>query len=123
MPENELSRFLIACEGETGCAKWQDDIFPPKKPVSVSTTMTSVAAPSSTECEKVPEIHKAAPVVQQAPTPIVVPAKPLSSVKGTCAVAPETKSVLATAPLREKPTEAPLNQLVSATPSLNKGEG
>lgn len=123
MPENELSRFLIACEGETGCAKWQDDIFSPKKPVSVSTTMTSVAAPSSTECEKVPEIHKAAPVVQQTPTPVAVPAKLLSSVKGIGAIAPETKAVPATAPIPEKPPEEPLNQLVSAAPSLNKGEG
>lgn len=122
MPENEPSRFLIACEGETGCAKWQDDIFPPKKPVSVSTTMTSVAAPSSTECEKVPVILKAAPVVQQAPTPVAVPAKPLSSVKGTGAVAPETKAVPVTALIPEKPPEGPLNQLVSAAPALDKGE-
>lgn len=101
MPENKPSRFLIDCEGETGFAKWPDDIYPPKKPVSASTTMTSTAAPSSTECEKVPQIYKAAPVVQQAPTPVAVPAKPLSSVKGAGAVAPET----------------------SAAPSLNKGEG
>ena len=123
MPENKPSRLLIDCEGETGFAKWQDDIFPPKKPVSVSTTMTSAAAPSSTECEKVPVIIKAAPVVQQPPPSVVVPTKPLSSVKGIGAVAPETKSVLATAHIPEKPPEEPLNQLASAAPSLNKGEG
>ena len=55
MPENKPSRLLIDCEGETGFAKCQDDIYPPKKPVSASTTITSTAAPSSTECEKVPE--------------------------------------------------------------------
>ena len=123
MPENKPSRLLIDYEGETGLAKWQDDIYPPKKPVSASTTMTSAAAPSSTECEKVPEIHKAAPVVQQTQTPVAVPAKPLSSVKGIGAVAPETKAVSATAPIPEKLPEEPLNQLVSAAPSLNKGEG
>lgn len=123
MSENKPSRLLIDCEGETGFAKWQDDIYPPKKPVSESTTMTSAAAPRSTECEKVSVILKAAPVVQQAPTPVAVPAKALSSVKGTGAVAPKTKSVLATTPIPEKPPEGPLNQLVSAAPSLNKGEG
>lgn len=123
MPENKTSRLLIDCEGETGFAKWPDDIFPPKKPVSVSTTMTSVAAPSSTGCEKVPEILKAAPVVQQTPTPVAVPAKLLSSVKGIGAIAPETKAVPVTALIPEKPPEEPLNQLVSAAPFLNKGEG
>lgn len=102
-------------------ANLQDEIHPPKAPVSVSTTQTSAVAPGSTETKPTPPTDQPKPVETKA-QPIVQKTAPETT---KTAVPPATLTITVKAPtgkttvipLTEKPEKPKAAPVVQQTPT------